>query len=122
MLVRAQAFYRDFLPPVMADAELLDLYLGLRDDTFSDAFRHVTIPASSPVHGLLEIMMVEYANCRGDSQQVLKPLALALVELVAREWRAEHVRHAIPGPGQGKLAGAGRPPGLPPQLPEHADS
>ncbi|PHP53051.1 AraC family transcriptional regulator [Actinomyces ruminis] len=90
VLVRTQTFYREFLPPVMADAELLNFYLGPREDAFSDEFRHVTIPGCSPVRRLLEMMVVEYANRRSDSQQILKPLALALVELVAREWRAEH--------------------------------
>ncbi|RAX20739.1 AraC family transcriptional regulator [Actinomyces sp. Z3] len=113
VLIRAQTFYREFLPPVMADAELLDFYLGPRDDAFSDEFRHVTIPDSSPVRRLLEIMVVEYANRRDDSQQVLKPLALALVELVAREWRAEYTgstgraENDRPGRSEGTDAGAG---------------
>ncbi|SHE24985.1 helix-turn-helix transcriptional regulator [Actinomyces glycerinitolerans] len=100
VLVRTQTFYREFLPPVMADAELLDFYLGPRDDAFSDEFRHVAIPDSSPVRRLLEIMVVEYANRRGDSQQVLKPLALALVELVAREWRTKHTAEV----GRGEMS------------------
>ena len=87
VLVRAETFYRDFLPLISSDSRLLEFFLGPRNNLFSDQFGQTTMPEDSGVCELLEMMAVEYAEHRPDAQLVLKPLALALVTKVAREWR-----------------------------------
>lgn len=90
VLVRTQTFYREFLPLMMGNQELLEFFLGPRDNLFSDEFMQVTMPDDSGARDLIELMAVEYALRRETAQPVLKPLALALAEVVAREWQAEH--------------------------------
>ena len=90
VLVRAEAFYREFLPLIGADQGLLRFFLGPRQNRFSQEYRQVDMGRGSGVRGLLELMMVEYANRQPDSQQVLKPLAVALASLVARAWRTDN--------------------------------
>lgn len=87
VLVRTETFYRDFLPLISSDSRLLEFFLEPRNNLFSEEFRQATMPEDSGVRELLEMMAVEYAEHRPDAQLVLKPLALALVTKVAREWR-----------------------------------
>lgn len=90
VLVRVETFWREFLPQLAADPELLDFWLGPRGDRFSDEYRRLAMPAGSGARDILELMAQEYAFRRAEAQPVLKTLALALAELVAREWRRGH--------------------------------
>lgn len=87
VLVRVETFWREFLPQVAADSELLDFWLGPREDRFSDEYRQLKMPLDSGARDIFELMAQEYAFRRGQAQPVLKALALALAELAAREWR-----------------------------------
>lgn len=96
VLVQKQAFYRDFLQVMMADEELTRFFLESRNDRFADSFRHLHGLPAQPVRSILEAMMCEYANEGDGSQKVLKPLALSLAEVCARQHALEH-----PGDDQG---------------------
>lgn len=100
VLVREEAFYREFLPQLMDDPELVDFWLGPRDNRFSDEWRQLAMPDDSPARELFEIMAQEYAFRRASCQPVLRALALALAEVVARQWRAEHPRDAAESVGE----------------------
>lgn len=102
VLVRTETFYRDFLPLLVGDAEVLDFYLGPRNNLFSDKYLQVTMPSDCGARELLELMAVEYAFRRETAQRALKPYAIALAQLVAREWHREH-----PASGDGGEGGAG---------------
>lgn len=90
VLVRTEAFHREFLPQLMADPELLEFWLGPRDNRFSDEYRQLKMPVDSGAREILELMAQEYAFRRDTSQPILKALALALAEIVAREWHREN--------------------------------
>ncbi len=95
VLIQKEAFYRDFLQALSADAELARFFLEPRKDVFADGFRHLHQLEPAPVRPLLETMIIEYAHKGEGTQQILKALALALAEMTARQYRAEHpVREA----------------------------
>lgn len=90
VLVRVETFYREFLPQLLADEELLDFWLGPREDRFSDEWRQLAMPADSGARDVVELMCVEYAFRRDTAQAPLRSYALTLAQLVARQWRAVH--------------------------------
>lgn len=90
VLVRTETFFREFLPQLMADPELLDFWLGPREHRFSDEYRQLKMPTDSGARDLFELMAQEYAFHRDTAQPVLKTMALALAQIASREWRAEH--------------------------------
>ncbi|MBO4793806.1 MAG: helix-turn-helix transcriptional regulator, partial [Deltaproteobacteria bacterium] len=69
-------------------------FLAPQTDMFSDAFIHLSFGKSSPVRALLELMVVEYADRKEDSQRILKPMVLSLFMHIARRWRQEKPKAA----------------------------
>lgn len=90
VLIRKQAFFKTFLHVLSANAELFHFFLSPQTDAHADEFIHLRFAEPSPVRRLLELMMVEYANPQGDTQQILRPLTLALLMQVARQYAASN--------------------------------
>lgn len=87
VLMRKEAFYRSFLPVLSADAKLFHFFLAPRTNSLSDEFIHLKLDKCTPVRPLLEMMVTEYAFPGDNTQAVLKPLVLALLMHVARQYR-----------------------------------
>lgn len=87
VLMKKEVFYRSLLPILSADAELFRFFLEPRTNQFSDEFIRMKFDRCSPVRPLLEMMALEYADPREDTQAVLKPLVTALLMQVARRCR-----------------------------------
>lgn len=96
VLIRAEVFYREFLPQLSVDEELLRFYLEPARDAFADSFRHLHPAASSGFRELIELMAVEYARAGIGSQQVLKSMALTLAQMAARQLRQEAPKNSAP--------------------------
>lgn len=52
-----------------------------------DVHRHLHIWDKNAVRTVLEMMVLEYADRRADTQSVLKPMMLTLLMLISREYR-----------------------------------
>ena len=87
--IKKEAFFREYLPALSTDIDMLRFFLDPQTDKFSDEFIHLSFEPSSPVRSLLEMMVVEYADKKEDTQQILKPLVLSLFMLIARRYRLE---------------------------------
>ena len=48
-------------------------FLDPQTDRFSDEFIHLSFEKTSPVRTLLELMVIEYADKKADTQLILKP-------------------------------------------------
>jgi len=90
--IRSEAFFQIFLPVVSTNDRLLRFFVDPERDQFSNDFLLLRPSDDGPVRGILETMVVEYANAREDTQPLLKPLALALIMYIAREYRTERPR------------------------------
>lgn len=87
ILIRRDAFFRDFLGALSAAPAMLRFFLEPQANRFSDEFIRMTLPKGSLIWRLIDLMILEYAN-RGDgTQETLKPLALAAVMHLARQDR-----------------------------------
>lgn len=87
--IKKEAFFREYLPALSMDADMFRFFLDPQTDKFSDEFIHLSFEKTSPVRTLLEMMVVEYADKKEDTQLILKPMVLALFMHIARRYRLE---------------------------------
>ena len=87
--IKKEAFFREYLPALSMDADMFRFFLDPQTDKFSDEFIHLSFEKTSPVRSLLELMVIEYADRKEDTQLVLKPMVLALFMHIARRYRLE---------------------------------
>ncbi|MBQ9720833.1 MAG: AraC family transcriptional regulator, partial [Oscillospiraceae bacterium] len=87
VLIRKDSFYREYLSLVYADAELFRFFIEPQTNRFSDEFIHLPVTKDHAIRALLELMVIEYADRREDTQQVLKALLQALLLQIARRYR-----------------------------------
>ena len=97
--IKKEAFFREYLPALSMDADMFRFFLDPQTDKFSDEFIHLSFEKTSPVRTLLEMMVIEYADKTEDTQQILKPMVLALFMHIARRYRLEK-----PAPGAASLS------------------
>ena len=87
--IKREAFFREYLPALSANPEMLRFFLQPRADSFSEELVHVSLADVPLARELFEMMAVEYAAKNPDTQSVLKPLALALLVQISRMQRAQ---------------------------------
>lgn len=100
VLIRQDVFFRAFLPMLSADTRLFRFLIDPVTDHFSQEFLHFRVEEYDAVRKLLEMMVVEYAFKRHDTQAVLKSLALAFLMHIFRRHSDIH-----PEPAAEKLSG-----------------
>ena len=81
-MIQTQAFFKTFLHVLSANKKLFHFFLNPQINEyiqlkFDDLFT---------VRSLLELMIVEYANPKDNTQDILKSMTLALLMLVARQY------------------------------------
>ena len=87
--IKKEAFFREYLPALSTEPEMFRFFLDPQADRFSDEFIHLSFEKTSPVRTLLEMMVIEYADKKEDTQLILKPMVLALFMHIARRYRLE---------------------------------
>lgn len=89
VLIRREAFFRTFLPAISASSGLFRFFLAPQTNEFSDEFIHLSFGEDSYVRNLVEMMVVEYANIKEDSQELLKLLVLTMLTYAARIYKEQ---------------------------------
>ena len=87
--IKKEAFFKEYLPALSMDADMFRFFLAPQTDKLSDEFIHLSFEKSSPVRTLLELMVIEYANKKEDTQLIIKPMVLSLFMHIARKYRQE---------------------------------
>lgn len=87
--IKKEAFFREYLPALSMDADMFRFFLDPQTDKFSDEFIHLSFEKTSPIRTLLELMVIEYADRKEDTQLILKPMVLSLFMHIARRYRLE---------------------------------
>ena len=87
--IKKEAFFKEYLPALSMDADMFRFFLDPQTDKFSDEFIHLSFEKTSPIRTLLELMVIEYADRKEDTQLILKPMALSLFMHIARRYRLE---------------------------------
>ena len=91
--IKKEAFFREYLPALSMDPDMFRFFLVPQTERFSDEFIHLSFDKKSPVRSLLEMMVIEYADKKEDSQLILKPMVLALFMHIARSYRQKKQRN-----------------------------
>lgn len=100
VLIRKETFFRSFLPLLSSDFQLLHFFLAPSTNRFSDEFLHFQIEDGCIIRQLLEMMVLEYACQKPDTQTLLKPLTLAFLLQVARQYAAARPQPDSPLPAE----------------------
>lgn len=86
VLIRRETFFRSFLPLLSANSRLFHFFLDPSTNSFSEEYLHFKIEDDCNIRTLLEMMVIEYANKGEDTQDILKPLVLAFLMQVSRQY------------------------------------
>ena len=86
ILIQKETFFHSFLPLLTANFSLLHFLLDPRVNSSSDGFIHFKLEETCHILQLIEIMVLEYSAKREDTQNVLKPLVLSFLTLIARQY------------------------------------
>ena len=79
VLIQTHAFFKTFLHVLSANTELFSFFLGPQVNECSETYLHIKFDDPFPVRCLLELMILEYANPRENTQDILRSLTLALL-------------------------------------------
>jgi AraC-like DNA-binding protein len=89
ILIRKDSFFREYLPTVYTDSDLFRFFINPQTDKFSDEFIHLPVTKNHAIRSLLELMVMEYADRREDTQRILKSMLQTLLLEIARRYRIE---------------------------------
>ena len=89
ILIRKDSFFREYLPTVYTDSDLFRFFINPQTDKFSDEFIHLPVTKDHALRLLLELMVMEYADIRDDTQRILKSMLQTLLLEIARRYRIE---------------------------------
>ncbi|MDO4554826.1 MAG: helix-turn-helix transcriptional regulator [Lachnospiraceae bacterium] len=87
VLIKTDTFFKTFLPVLSSDAALFHFFLEPQTNEYSEEYIHLRFDDDIQVRTLLEMMIIEYANKREDTQAILRPMALTLFMQVARQYK-----------------------------------
>ncbi len=87
VLIQKEAFFKTFFHALSSDQHLFEFFLHPQMDEYSEEYIQLKFEDSFSVRKLLEMMIVEYATPKEDTQKILHPLTLALMMEVAREYK-----------------------------------
>lgn len=90
VLIQKESFFKLFLPILSSDTKLFRFFLTPQTNEYAEEFIHLHFDKSCCIRMLLDMMIVEYANPREDTQAVLQSLVLTLLMLVARQYKSSH--------------------------------
>lgn len=96
VLIKKEVFFRSFLQTFSSDNTLFHFFLDPEKDRYADKYLHFSFADVPQIRPLLNIMILEYANRREDTQQVLTSLATTLYLLVARTYPKTGVSEDTP--------------------------
>lgn len=91
VLIQRDAFFREYLPIIYANASLFRFFIEPRTNRFSDEYIHLTLPKDNAIRTILELMVMEYADRTEDTQLVLKSLLHTLFTFISRRYRLSEV-------------------------------
>lgn len=94
VLIKKEAFFRNFLQTFSSDNTLFHFFLDPEKNRYADKYLHFSFKNVPEIRPLLDMMIMEYANRRDDTQQMLTSMATTLYLLVARTYHQSLVTNA----------------------------
>lgn len=89
VLIRKDSFFREYLPTIYTDSDLFKFFINPQTNKFSDEYIHLPVAREHAIRMILEMMVVEYADRKEDTQRILKSMLQTLLLEIARRYRIE---------------------------------
>ena len=89
VLIRKDSFFREYLPTVYTDSDLFRFFVEPQTKKFSDEYIHLPVTREHAIRTILEMMVVEYADRKDDTQRILKSMLQTLLLEISRRYRIE---------------------------------
>ena len=89
VLIRKDSFFREYLPTIYTDSDLFKFFINPQKNKFSDEYIHLPVAREHAIRMILEMMVVEYADRKEDTQRILKSMLQTLLLEIARRYRIE---------------------------------
>ena len=86
ILIKKEVFFNEYLSPLSSDPTFLKFFLDPKINQYSDEYIHLKLDMTSPIWDLLNLMLVEYAEKKEDTQKMLKPMIFSLMMFLTREY------------------------------------
>lgn len=95
VLIKRDVFIKDYLQTLATDSRMFNFFLEPQKDYFSSSYIQIKIPKDSPIRTLLEMMIIEYAHKKEDTQVILKPMILTFFMMIARLYRTKKTTREV---------------------------
>lgn len=92
VLIRKETFFKRFLSILAIDTKMFHFFLEPSTNQYSDEFIQLKFDNELPIRTLLEMMIMEYAFPKEDTQDILKPMVLTLLMQVTRQYKANFTK------------------------------
>ena len=89
VLIQKDSFFREYLPTVYTDSDLFRFFINPQTNKYSDEFIHLSVAKDHAIRSLLELMVVEYADRKEDTQRILRSMLQTLLLEIARRFKIE---------------------------------
>lgn len=89
ILIQKDSFFREYLPIVYTDSDLFRFFIDPQTNKFSDEFIHFSATQDHAIRSILELMVIEYADRKEDTQRILKAMLQTFLLEIARRYKIE---------------------------------
>lgn len=87
ILIRKDAFFKDFIGSLSKDESLFYFFMDPKKDKYSERYLHLSFLNDTDIRSLFELLVNEYAYKKEDTQPIIKSLVMGLLLQIARRYR-----------------------------------
>lgn len=91
ILIRRDAFFKEYLPVIFANISLFRFFIEPQANKFSEKYIHLALPKGNAVRTIFELMVMEYADRKTDTQLLLKSMLHTLLIAISRRYRLNEI-------------------------------
>ena len=87
---RQDFFFHEYLPTIYTDSALFRFFVEPQTNKFSEEYIHLPVTKDHAIRTILELIIVEYADKKEDTQKILKSMLQTLLLQIALRYRIEN--------------------------------
>lgn len=87
---RQDFFFHEYLPTIYTDSALFRFFVEPQTNKFSEEYIHLPVTKDHAIRTILELIIVEHADKKEDTQKILKSMLQTMLLQIARRYRIEN--------------------------------
>ncbi len=88
VLVKREAFFKHYFQTLSVDKKLFHFFLNPQTNLHSEEFIHLKFDDDYSMRSLINLMILEYADRNENTQNMLRPLTLAVLMQISKQYKA----------------------------------